>query len=115
MPVRKILLYAENAAPLRRKSEPVRKLNKRIRELIQDLKDTLMERPDGAGLAAPQINVHDRVVAVWLGLSDEVDPGAVVPVALINPVILEAGDERATLTDASAFQGCTAPRDVRTI
>jgi peptide deformylase len=64
MTVRNILLYSEDAAALRRRSELVRKTNKRVQTLIQDLKDTLMACPDGAGLAAPQINVHQRVVVV---------------------------------------------------
>ena len=67
MTARKILLYSEDAVALRRKSEPVRKTNKRVQTLIQDLKDTLMACPDGAGLAASQINVHQRVVLCGSG------------------------------------------------
>jgi peptide deformylase len=106
MPVRKILLYSKNAAALRRKSEPMRKVNKRVRALIQDLKDTLMDCPHGAGLAAPQINVHERVVVVRLGLHDEADPLIVSPTALVNPEIVEARDERRD------FDGCLSFPDL---
>lgn len=105
MPARKILLYAENEAALRRKSKPVNQVTKRVRELTQDLKDTLMSCPDGAGLAAPQIKVHQRVVVVRLGLRDEDDATAVVPTALINPEIVEARDERPDFDGCLSFPG----------
>ncbi len=89
MAVRDIVLYADNEAALRKKSEPVRLINRRIKLLIKDLKDTLLNRSDGIGLAAPQINVHSRVIVVRLGgrgnSSDEPEP----PLVLINPEIIE--------------------------
>jgi peptide deformylase len=105
MTVRKILLYSEDAAALRRKSEPAQKMNKRVQALIQNLKDTLMACPDGAGLAAPQINVHQRVVVVRLGLRDEDDDTPVIPIALINPEIIEARDERRDFDGCLSFPG----------
>jgi peptide deformylase len=105
MPVRKIMLYSKEAAVLRRESEPVRKVNKRVRSLIQDLKDTLMHCPDSAGLAAPQINAHERVVVVRLGPRDEDDPAAVSLTALINPQIIEARDERSDFDGCLSFPG----------
>ena len=64
MTVRDIVLYLENEAALRKKSKPVRSavLPRRVKRLVRDLKDTLNDHPDGVGLAAPQINVHSRVV-----------------------------------------------------
>ncbi len=90
MAVRPILEYSKNEAALRKKSEPVRVVNRRIKNLIKDLKDTLATRPEGIGLAAPQINVHSRVVVVRLGgnRNDNKEPGP--PIALINPEIIEA-------------------------
>jgi peptide deformylase len=105
MPVRKILLYSKDEAALRHTSEPVRKVNRRVRVLIQDLKDTLMACPDGAGLAAPQINAHERVVVVRLGLHSEDDPTAVNPTALINPEIVEARDECRDFDGCLSFPG----------
>lgn len=100
MAVRPILLFSENEAALRKKSEPVRVVNRQIKRLIQDLKDTLIDCDNGIGLAAPQINVHNRVVAVRLGGRGEgdVEPGP--PVILINPEIIE---EEAKGKD---FDGC---------
>jgi peptide deformylase len=64
MAVRDIVLYVDNEAALRKKSEPVRFVNRRIKKLIQDLKDTLLDHPEGIGLAAPQINVPSRVTGL---------------------------------------------------
>ena len=105
MTAREILLYSEDTAALRRKSEPVRKTNKRVQALVQDLKDTLMACPDGVGLAAPQINVHQRVVVVRLGQGDEDDAPPVIPTALINPEIIEARDERRDFDGCLSFPG----------
>ena len=105
MAVRRIVLYAEDPAALRRKSRPVGTVNKHTQALIQDLKDTLMACLDGAGLAAPQIDVHKRVVVVRLGLRDEDDLSAVVPSALINPRILEEHDSRLDFDGCLSFPG----------
>lgn len=105
MTIRKVLLYSEDAAALRRKSKPLRQTDKHVRALIQDLKDTLMGCPHGAGLAAPQINVHERVVVVRLGLQDENDTAAVIPTSLTNPEIIEARDERRDFDGCLSFPG----------
>ncbi len=102
MAVKKIIIYPKDETALRKKSEAVRTFNRRTKKLIKNLKDTLAKHPEGIGLAAPQINVHQQVVIVRLGgKSDdgeerEADP----PIALINPQILAAGD------DKPDFDGC---------
>jgi len=50
---------------LRQTSKPVIKVDKKIKNLIQDLKDTLAVQldPEGVGLAAPQIGKNLRVFA----------------------------------------------------
>jgi peptide deformylase len=53
MAVRDILIYPQHKAELRRKSESIAGLNRRVRRLILDLKDTLLASSDGTGLAAP--------------------------------------------------------------
>lgn len=100
MTVREILLYPENDPALRRKSEPVRRISQDVRQLIEDLKDTLLSHPEGVGLAAPQIHVHKRVVVVRLGADSgtHTEPGE--PLALVNPVIIDAHSER------KDFDGC---------
>lgn len=51
---------------LRKVSKPVGTIDKKVKGLIQDLKDTLavQKDPEGVGLAAPQIGVNLRVFAV---------------------------------------------------
>ena len=57
-------IYLYGSEVLRKKAEPADLGEKdQLKNLIQDLKDTL-ERADGCGLAAPQIGVSQRVVIV---------------------------------------------------
>ncbi len=102
MAIKNIILYPEEETALRRKSEPVRAINRQIKNLIKDLKDTLCDHPEGIGLAAPQINVPKRIVVVRLsqagGPEKNREPGP--PVALVNPEIVEAG------RDQRDFDGC---------
>jgi peptide deformylase len=108
MAVQEIVLYAENPAPLRRRSKPVKGVNRHTKKLIQDLKDTLNAHAEGIGLAAPQINVHFRVVLVRLNAGnkdgDEPDP----PIALVNPQIIEAADEQLDYDGCLSFPGIYA-------
>jgi peptide deformylase len=107
MTIRKIVLYSENEAVLRKKSEPVQAINRRVKKLITDLKDTLLDRSDGVGLAAPQIGVHSRVVLVQLGSRDdqaELPP----PLVMINPEIIEAAEERRDFDGCLSFPGLFA-------
>lgn len=99
MAERDIVIYPEGADVLRRESDPVRGVTRRIEKLIQDLKDTLNAHPEGIGLAAPQIGVNSRVMVVRLGGGqEEGEPGP--PRPLVNPEIVEAGDDRRD------FDGC---------
>ena len=51
---------------LREVSKPVARIDKKVKQLVQDLKDTLavQKDPEGVGLAAPQIGVNLRAFAV---------------------------------------------------
>jgi len=100
MSVQEIVLYPEHEVALRKKSESVRVVNQNIRRLIGDLRDTLLAHPEGVGLAAPQINKHQRVVVVRLGAGPDTDTEPSQPLALVNPVIVDAQDER------KDFDGC---------
>jgi peptide deformylase len=105
MAVREILTYNEYATALRKKSRLVPFVNQKVSQLIRDLKETLKASSDGVGLAAPQINIRKRVVIVC--------PGAVVddmwqagpPIALINPEIIEASNERRDFDGCLSFPG----------
>jgi len=108
MAVREIVLYSDNEAALRKKSKPVRGINRQVKKLIKDLKDTLLAHSNGIGLAAPQIDEHQRVIVVRLGGhgEDESEPGP--PLAIINPEIVEAGDERRDFDGCLSFPGLFA-------
>ena len=104
MAVRCILLYKNNPAALRRKSEAVQSMDRHARRLVRDLKETLLESDGGIGLAAPQINVHSRVVVVRLGGGRaEREPDS--PVAIVNPKILDAGDVQPDFDGCLSFPG----------
>lgn len=105
MAVREILVYPDESAALRRKSQAIWKVSANVERLIEDLKDTLASRPEGIGLAAPQINIHRRVVIVRLGAGDEGAAGAGPPIALLNPRIVEARDERRDFDGCLSFPG----------
>ena len=98
MSVRPIQLYAKDEPALRRKCRPLADRAPEARQLITDLKDTLLHDGRGIGLAAPQIGVHKRAIVVCLGAGDGKKAGP--PIGIVNPVILETGCE---LPD---FAGC---------
>lgn len=88
-----ILLHPEKEELLRKVSQPVTKVDSKVRRLIRDLKDTLAEQP-GVGLSAPQIGIHKRVAIIKLGQThggseDEMSE----PIALINPQIISTEGE----------------------
>jgi peptide deformylase len=62
---------------------PVARVDDRIRKLIKDMADTMYAAP-GVGLAATQVDVHERVIV--LDVSESRDQLKV----LINPELLEA-------------------------
>jgi peptide deformylase len=61
-------------------------VNDRIRKLIKDMAETMYAAP-GVGLAATQVDVHERVIVV--DISDTRDE----LVALINPELVETSGE----------------------
>ena len=103
MPVRRILTIDKYEKILRSKSQPVKQINKEIKALIRDLKDTINDPSIPAnGLAAPQIGVLKRVFGVRLGIPDEDNDEALSPpIIFINPEIVEEQPE--VVRD---FEGC---------
>jgi peptide deformylase len=84
--IRTILTYPN--PELKKKSIPVVVINDSVRELVQDMTETMYDAP-GIGLAAPQIGVHQRVIVIDISAKDEA-PGLIVA---INPVIVHAEGE----------------------
>lgn len=84
--IRPILTYPD--PELKKKSAPVTVISDKIRELANDMAETMYDAP-GVGLAAPQIGVHQRVIVIDVAGSDE--PPALI--TAINPVIIHAEGE----------------------
>ena len=73
---------------LRRVAEPVEQVDDAIRQLVDDMLETMYDAP-GIGLAAIQVNVDKRVVVIDTS-EDKNDP-----LCLINPEILaRSGEEQ---------------------
>lgn len=72
---------------LHKVAAPVAVVDDRIRQLVSDMAETMYDAP-GVGLAATQIDVHERVIVI--DVSEDGDELRV----LINPEILWASEER---------------------
>jgi peptide deformylase len=67
-------------------AKPVKVVDERIRQLVADMADTMYDAP-GVGLAATQVNVHERVVVI--DVSETHDQLLV----FINPEIVSASED----------------------
>jgi len=67
---------------LRTRAEPVAVVTDAVRQLVDDMFETMYAAP-GIGLAATQVNVHQRVVVIDLSQDQN------QPMVFINPEILE--------------------------
>jgi peptide deformylase len=81
-----ILKYPDKR--LHKVAKPVAIVDERIRTLVRDMGETMYDAP-GVGLAASQVDVHERVIVIDVSETrDEL-------LAFINPEIVWASDERA--------------------
>jgi len=71
---------------LHKVAEPVREVDDRIRQLVRDMAETMYDAP-GVGLAATQVDVHERVIVI--DVSENGDELRV----LINPEIIWKSDD----------------------
>ena len=95
MALRKIVTQGDPA--LTQKCREVTEFNDRIRQLIDDLGDTLLES-GGVGLAAPQVGVLRRVIVVLeTNVGEDEDE---ILYELVNPEIIEQSGEQ------SGPEGC---------
>jgi peptide deformylase len=67
---------------LRTRAHPVAQVDDRIRRLVDDMFETMYDAP-GVGLAATQVDVHERVLVA------DVSDDRSSPLCLINPEIVE--------------------------
>jgi len=79
-----ILRYPDHR--LRRKAEPVDAVSDEIRQLADDMLETMYEAP-GIGLAATQVNVQKRLLVI------DVSEDRSEPMVFINPEIVETSGE----------------------
>ena len=79
-----ILKYPD--ARLHTVAKPVAAVDDRVRRLVDDMLETMYEA-QGIGLAATQVDVHERVIVI--DVSEERDE----PRVLINPELVAASDE----------------------
>ena len=82
MAIRNIRIIGDEI--LEKKCRPVTEMKPRIKELIEDMLDTMYEAM-GVGLAAPQVGILKRIVTIDIGEG---------PIVLINPEILETSGEQ---------------------
>jgi peptide deformylase len=68
-------------------ARPVQAVDARIKTLVQDMLETMYEA-DGIGLAATQVDVHERLVVI--DVSEERNR----PLVLVNPEIVWASPEK---------------------
>jgi peptide deformylase len=98
MAIRPILEYPD--ARLRSVAAPVEKVDETIRQLVEDMAETMYAAP-GVGLAAPQIGVALRVFVI--DTADENEPSKFA--AYINPEILEAVGTQSWKEGCLSFPG----------
>ncbi len=85
-------IVTEGDPVLSKKCRTVVDFNARLHQLIDDMRETLLEA-DGVGLAAPQVGILRRVVLV-LDISKEDLPPEEQLVELINPeIVAESGEQ----------------------
>ncbi len=99
-------LRLEGDPILRKTSREVKEITPKVRELIDDMLETMYEK-EGVGLAAPQVGILKRVVVIDIGDG---------PLVMINPMIVreegtQTGDEGCLSVPGKAGQ-VTRPNEV---
>ena len=84
----KLKLYEYPHPILKKKAEPVAKVDDEMRQFLDDMLETMYES-NGCGLAAPQVGVSKRVVVIDIAHEDE-EPA---PIYMVNPEIIWKSEE----------------------
>ena len=72
---------------LRKKATPITEITPKIRQLAEDMLETMYDAP-GVGLAANQVNVQKRIIVI------DVSEDKSAPLIFINPEIISKQGER---------------------
>lgn len=96
---------------LRQQAKPVASVDDRIRRLVDDMFETMYKAP-GVGLAATQVNVHERVVVI------DVSEDKSQPLVFINPeiTVLDEGVcdyDEGCLSVPGFYETVTRPEHIR--
>lgn len=73
---------------MKKQAEPVSEVNDAVRQLLDDMLDTMYDAP-GIGLAAPQVGILKEIIVV--DVSDEEDDTP--PYKMINPRVIWESEE----------------------
>ncbi|MCK0196039.1 peptide deformylase [Ancylobacter sp. 6x-1] len=87
MPQRPLVILPDSR--LRLTSDPVVRVDAKVRSLVEDMFETMYEAP-GIGLAAIQVGVPERVITIDVSREGEDKK----PLLLINPEVVAESDER---------------------
>lgn len=100
MAVRTIFTVGDDV--LRKTARPVANIDRRIKQLLEDMADT-MYAANGVGLAAPQVGILRRVVVIDIGEG---------LMELINPEVLEQSGSQIEAEGCLSIPGrrCTVER-----
>jgi len=96
---------------LRKKAEPVEHVDDALRQVLDDMVET-MYHAEGIGLAATQVNVHQRMLVI------DISEDRASPMVFINPEITvidpePLGHEEGCLSVPGYYELVTRPRKVR--
>ena len=89
MALRQIRLFGDDI--LRKKSREVKVVDDKIRQILNDMADTMYDTENGGGLAAPQIGILKRLVVIDMGQG---------LIKLVNPKIIKCSGEQ------EVIEGC---------
>ena len=99
----KIHIYGDPV--LRKKAEPITNFDTELDSFATDMVETMLVE-DGIGLAAPQVGVSKRLIVIGMPVDDDPDNRKIF--VMINPEILEYGEEEVT-----AEEGCLSLPDIQ--
>ncbi|SHK10915.1 peptide deformylase [Anaerocolumna jejuensis DSM 15929] len=81
---------------LRKKSKAVAKVDDKIRQLLEDMAETMYHTPNGGGLAACQVGILRRLVVADMGEG---------LLKLVNPEITEQEGEQTVIEGCLSYPG----------
>ncbi|WP_238917592.1 peptide deformylase [Clostridium sp. YIM B02555] len=106
MALRQIRLFGDEV--LRKKSREVEVVDEKIRQLLNDMAETMYNEENGGGLAAPQIGILKRLVVIDMGEG---------LIKLVNPKIIskEGSQEviEGCLSNPNVFGKLLRPKTVK--